>query len=188
MSNMRRYGATVLLLSAFSITATARGQAVTFGPVIGQAHEGAMVGVSPVASADRRSVRVGGVATFSELQGMNGANVPGAVAGGGFRQMAPGGPGLNHAGNVAGNNGFVAGGESVPSASTFAADGVAPGVSNRVILVRPYYYGWGYYPPVVGPLLYDAPFGGLGPGPGYGTVNMLLPMSNSIRYGAGYRR
>jgi hypothetical protein len=193
MRTMRRYLAPAVLLATIATVSTfataARGQGVAFGPVIGQFNDGAMMGVTPVASADRRYVRMSGGVAFTGLQGMDVINVPGAVAGGGggfvpggFRQMAPGGG----VGNVGGNNGFVAGGVATPSASGFAFEPIVPGGWYRGYPgMSPYGYGYG---PAAGPLLYNAPFGGFGPAPGYGTVNGLVPLGNSIRYGAGRRR
>lgn len=191
MYTMRQFRAPALLLAsmavgaAFSMTTPARGQAVGFGPVIGQFQDGAMMGVTPVATADRRHVRIGGGVAFTGLQGMDVVNVPAAVAGGrgvggGFRQVAPAGLGQADVGP----NGFLAGGMAAPSATTFVADSAVPNGWYGVAPVRPY-YGWGYYPPVTGQLMLNAPFGGLGPAPGYGTANMLMPMSNAIRYGMG---
>lgn len=181
-----------LFAGASASVTPARGQAVAFGPVIGQFNEGVVMGVAPAVSADRRYVRIGGGAAFTGLRGMNVVNVPGAVAGGGrggfvpggFRQMPPG----------VGNNGIMAGGMAAPSASVFAAEAVVPGGWYGGYPGWPGYgygygYGGGYYPPVVsGVPTINAPFGGFGPAPGYGTVNALLPLSNSIRYGVGRGR
>jgi hypothetical protein len=182
MGIMRRMLAPIVLAGAVTFVAAfapaARGQGVAFGPVIGQFNDGVMMGVTPVASADRRYVRVGGGVAFTGLQGFDVANVPGAVAGGGgFRQMAPG---------FAGNNAFVAGGVPGVSSNVNVWEPVVPGgwVGGPA---RPY-YGWGGYAPVAGPLLYNAPFGGFGPAPGYGTVNGLLPLGNAIGNGVGRRR
>lgn len=183
MSGMRRYVGSAVLLAAMSgvftfATTPARGQGVAFGPVISQFNDGVMMGVTPVASADRRYVRIGGGATFTGLQGMDVANVPGAVAGGGgrgavggFRQMAPG---------RLGNNGLMAGGMATASSNVFAAEAVVPGGWYGGYPGWPGYGGWGYYPTVVGTPRINAPFGGFGPAPGYGTVNMLVPLGNAI--------
>lgn len=193
MHLVRRYLGTALLLATIATVSTfattARGQGVAFGPVIGQFNDGVMMGVTPVASADRRYVRIGGGVAFTGLQGFDVANVPAAVAGGGggfvpggFRQMAPGFAG---GGNFAGNNAFVAGAAPAPSAAGFAFDPIVPGgwVGRPIVP----YNGWGFAPMAV-PAVVDAPFGGFGPAPGYGTVNGLAPLGNSIRYGVGRRR
>src|SRR5208282_1002284 len=60
----------------------ARGQAIAFEPVIGQALTGSTLGVTPVVSADRRYVRLSVNPSFNVLNGFTTFGIPGAVSGG----------------------------------------------------------------------------------------------------------
>lgn len=70
----------ILLLLAVS---PSHAQAVGFGPVIGSLPDGAIMNVTPVATADRRYVRMTMNPQFIGAQGFNTWTVPGAVSGGG---------------------------------------------------------------------------------------------------------
>jgi hypothetical protein len=80
----------------------ARGQAVAFFPIPAVVNDGASLNVTPVATGDRRYVRLSLNATFTGVQGFSTFPVPGAVSGG------PGGglPG----GGLGGLPGFGGGG------------------------------------------------------------------------------
>ena len=60
----------------------ARGQAVAFEPVPGQALTGSTLGVTPVVSADRRYVRLSVNPSFNVLNGFTTFAIPAAVSGG----------------------------------------------------------------------------------------------------------
>jgi hypothetical protein len=60
----------------------ARGQAIAYEPVIGQALTGSTLGVTPVVSADRRYVRLTVNPSFNVLNGFTTFGIPGAVSGG----------------------------------------------------------------------------------------------------------
>jgi hypothetical protein len=60
----------------------ARGQAIAFEPVIGQALTGSTLGITPVVSADRRYVRLSVNPSFNVLNGFTTIGIPGAVSGG----------------------------------------------------------------------------------------------------------
>ncbi len=60
----------------------ARGQAIAYMPVPGQALTGSTLGVTPVVSADRRYVRLSVNPSFNVLNGFSTFGIPGAVSGG----------------------------------------------------------------------------------------------------------
>lgn len=82
---MSRLGASIaaLALALVLLPAEASGQAVGFAPQIGYAPDGAVLYVTPVASADRRYVRMTLSPQFYGFQGFETVSVPAAVGGGG---------------------------------------------------------------------------------------------------------
>jgi hypothetical protein len=61
---------------------SARGQAIAYMPIPGQALTGSTLGVTPVVSADRRYVRLTVNPSFNVLNGFSTFGIPGAVSGG----------------------------------------------------------------------------------------------------------
>jgi hypothetical protein len=101
---MSRLGAVLAVLGLLAvIPGGARGQAVGFAPQIGYAPDGAVLSVTPVASADRRYVRMTLSPQFYGFQGFDTVSVPAAVGGGGINA---GFGGFNGAGFGAGGMGF----------------------------------------------------------------------------------
>jgi hypothetical protein len=80
----------------------ARGQGVAFQPEVSPLFSGAMLGVTPVVSADRRYVRLSLTPSFNQVNGFTPYSVPAAVSGGG-------GGGLGGLGGLTGMNGLVGG-------------------------------------------------------------------------------
>jgi len=157
-----------LALAALVPAGRAEAQAVGFAPVIGGAPDGVGLNVTPVATADRRYVRLNGLnAAFTGVQGFDAATVGAAVGGGGFG----GGFGLPGGG---GGFGGPAGGFRSVGAAGFGTPGPAP---------MPYGYGaapYGYgaaYPHAV-PYGYGA---GVGFVPPEGrTTNALGALRSGI--------
>lgn len=94
---------------------SARGQVVGFAPTIGTAPDGVIMPVTPVATDDRRYVRMTLNPQFYGLQGFDTVQVPAAVGGGGaggfggrFGNGSGGGFG-NHFGGAAGFGGAAFG-------------------------------------------------------------------------------
>jgi hypothetical protein len=97
---MLRLGAGIAVLTLILLLpGGARGQGVGFAPQIGYAPDGAILYVTPVATFDRRYVRMSLSPQFYGFQGFETAVVPAAVGGGGigggFGGFGPGamGPG-----------------------------------------------------------------------------------------------
>jgi hypothetical protein len=104
MSGVTRLRIVVVLLGlvagvgpAFDSSALAQG--IAFQPEVSPLFSGALVGVTPVVSADRRYVRMSLNVSFSQINGFTNYSVPAAVSGG------PGGPGA-----LSGLNGLLGGG------------------------------------------------------------------------------
>jgi hypothetical protein len=90
-----------MLSAAFGLTSllvlsqgqTARAQAIAFQPVISEFPNGVNLNTTPVVSADRRYVRIGVTAQFTNIEGFSNFSVPNAVSGGGGRGFGGGGLG-----------------------------------------------------------------------------------------------
>jgi hypothetical protein len=89
---------------------TEKAQAVAFQPVVGVIPDGVMMNTVPVASADRRYVRVGVDALFTGFVGFNVFPVPAAVGGGGIGGGFGGGGGIGGLLGGGGGAGGAAGG------------------------------------------------------------------------------
>lgn len=74
----------LILTIELNIRTQANGQAVGFAPRIGVVPDGVALNVAPVASADRRYVRMGAYPTIVNFGGFEVVTVPAAVGGGGF--------------------------------------------------------------------------------------------------------
>lgn len=175
--NLATLGATGLL-TALLLTAPApeaKGQgAIGFQPVLTPFADGVFLNATPVVSADRRYVRIGGInASFQALRGVQPFTfTAGGVAGGGFGGIG----GFGGVGNVGG----------LGAVSSFGNVGVVPGLG----LAGPvgafgwpgvyggYPYGYGYPYTVTG-----IPAGPLYTGPMWmppQTINALAPTGLSI--------
>lgn len=166
----------LLLAMALSLPAgRAEAQAVGFAPVIGGAPDGVGLNVTPVATADRRYVRLNGLnAAFTNVQGFDTATVGAAVGGGGIG----GGFGLPGGGfGGVGGGGFRSVG---PGAAGFGYGGYpATPYGYGATPYAPYGYGYGYgaYPAVI-PYGYG---GGVGYVPPEGrTTNALGSLRGGI--------
>ncbi len=124
----------------------ARAQGIGFGQTIGTIPDGAMLNVTPVASADRRYVRMTLNPQFVGVQGFTTWTVPAAVGGGGFGFNGAGnfggpfGGGGNFGGGYGGWNGPVyvepaytggLGGMPLPPSQTYNALGPLSGAIQR---------------------------------------------------------
>jgi hypothetical protein len=87
---------------------SAKAQVVAFQPTIGVIPDGALLTTVPVATADRRYVRVGVDASFYGFVGFNVVPIPAAVSGGGGRGLGGGLGGLG--GGAGGGLGGLGGG------------------------------------------------------------------------------
>jgi hypothetical protein len=95
----------------------ARGQGVAFQPEVSPLFSGAMLGVTPVVSADRRYVRLSLTPSFNQVNGFTPYSVPAAVSGGGggltgmngLLGGAGGGGGTGRAGSLNQSGGPLAG-------------------------------------------------------------------------------
>jgi hypothetical protein len=165
------------LLTALLLTAPApeaRGQgAIGFQPVVTPFADGVFLNATPVVSADRRYVRIGGInASFQALRGVQPFTfTAGGVAGGG---IGGGFGGFGGLGNVGG----------LGAVSNFGNVGVVPGLGLAGPVGFPAYgYGWpgsyGGYPYTVSGI----PAGPLYTGPMWmppQTINALVPTGGSI--------
>jgi hypothetical protein len=102
MARIRTVGLAMALLVLMA--SSGRSQGVAFGPQIGTAPDGVIFPVTPVATADRRYVRMSLSPQFYGFQGFDTITVPAAVGGGG---VAFGGFGGNFGGGF--GNGLIGG-------------------------------------------------------------------------------
>jgi hypothetical protein len=150
---MRRTALVIILAGLAHVppAPVARAQGIGFGQTIGTIPDGAMLNVAPVASADRRYVRMTVNPQFVGVQGFTTWTVPAAVGGGGFGFNGGGfAGGGNFGGAYGGWNGPVsvepayAGGlGGMPPPQTYNALGPLSGAIQRSTRA-----GWrgGYWP------------------------------------------
>jgi hypothetical protein len=108
MSSLGKYVAAIGLIAI--LAPSARSQGVAFQPTIGVIPDGVGMTVVPVASADRRYVRVGVNASFVGFEGFSTFPIPAAVGGGGIGGGLGGG-GLGGLGGLPGGLGGAGAGQ-----------------------------------------------------------------------------
>ncbi len=106
-----------LALAVQGLDVSARGQAIGFQPIPAPFPSGAMLDVTPAASADRRYVRTILGVSSSDLTGFTTYQVPAAVSGGGAGMNGLIG-GILGGGGLGGPGGLGGGGSSVPTRPT----------------------------------------------------------------------